>query len=195
MANSSGYHRRCSVFSLRSITSDDISFQKRSIFIKNWLLESARNNSERMREILKEQPSVAIEKDPFSGYTALHWAAKHGNIDIMKCLVKTYGANVNEKSHGGYTALHLSTKYRRINASKFLVNDLGANINIRDNYGKKPNYYTFIRNDITHRQQYVMKTTVDKWKNEEKKTSDTWKKAAESSKQIQRYTSLESQLK
>ena len=115
MNNSSGYHRRCSVFSLRSITSDDISFQKRSIFIKNWLLESARNNSERMREILKEQPSVAIEKDPFSGYTALHWAAKHGNIEIMKCLVKTYGVNVNDKSHGGYTALHLSTKYRRTN--------------------------------------------------------------------------------
>ena len=130
MANSATYYRRCSVFSYRSITSDDINFQKRSIFIKNWLLRSARNDSEKMREILRDQPSVATEKDPYSGYTALHWAAKHGNTDIIRSLIRVYGVNVNEKTHGGYTALHLASKYCRKDTCKVLVSDLGANINI-----------------------------------------------------------------
>ena len=183
MANSILYYRRYSVFSQRSITSDDISFQKRSIYIKNWLLESARNDCEKMLAILQDQPSVAKEKDPFSGYTALHWAAKHGNIEIMKRLVKEYGVNVNEKSHGGYTALHIASKYRQTNTSKVLVSDLGANINIRDNYGRKPNYYTLKQNDNIHRQQYITK---------ERKQSYSSKKASQSSLQIPRFTSLDS---
>ena len=182
MANSTAYYRRCSVFSHRSITSDDINFQKRSIFIKNWLLQSARNDSEKMRQILREQPSVATEKDPFSGYTALHWAAKHGNMELIKCLVKNYGVDVNETTHGGYTALHLASKYRRINTCKVLVTDLGANINLRDNYGKKPNYYTMKQTDSIQRQQYVMT---------ERKTSYTPKKSSQSSLQVSRFTSLD----
>ena len=182
MACSATYYRRCSVFSYRSITSDDINFQKRSIFIKNWLLQSARNDSEKMREILREQPNVATEKDPYSGYTALHWAAKHGNTDIIRSLVRVYGVNVNEKTHGGYTALHLASKYCRKDACKVLVSDLGANINIRDNDGKKPNYYTIKQNDCIHRQQYVMT---------QKKTSYTSKKSSQSSLQLSRFTSLD----
>lgn len=30
--------------------------------------------------------------------TALHWAAKHGNMDMVKMLAGTYGANVNVKT-------------------------------------------------------------------------------------------------
>ena len=182
MANSATYYRRCSVFSYRSITSDDINFQKRSIFIKNWLLQSARNDSEKMREILRDQPSVATEKDPYSGYTALHWAAKHGNTDMMRSLIRVYGVNVNEKTHGGYTALHLASKYCRKETCKVLVSDLGANINIRDNDGKKPNYYTIKQNDSIHRQQYVMT---------EKKTSYASKKNSQSSLQLPRFASLD----
>ena len=183
MAYSSTYYRRCSVFSYRSITSDDINFQKRSIYVKNWLLQSARNDSAKMCEILREQPSVATEKDPYSGYTALHWAAKHGNTEVIRSLVKVYGVNVNEKTHGGYTALHLASKYCRKETCKVLVSDLGANINIRDNYGKKPNYYTIKQNDSIYRQQYVM--------TQKKAASYASKKSSQSSLQISRFTSLD----
>lgn len=30
--------------------------------------------------------------------TALHWAAKHGNMDLVKMLAGTYTANVNAKT-------------------------------------------------------------------------------------------------
>lgn len=34
----------------------------------------------------------------FHPQTALHWAAKHGNMDLVKMLAGTYGANVNVKT-------------------------------------------------------------------------------------------------
>ena len=40
-------------------------------------------------------------KDFINGYTALHWAAKHGNIEIIKLLAGKHQADVNIKSYGG----------------------------------------------------------------------------------------------
>ena len=173
--------RRYSVFSHRSVTSEDMTLLKRDIFVKRWLLEAAGNNSHKMVEMLKDQPSVAIEKDPFSGFTALHWAAKNGNTEMVKCLITTYGVDVDGKSHGGYTALHLASKYRRPNTCNVLVNQLGANLHIRDNYGRHSSYYT-IQHDHVHRQQYTEKA---------KKTSLNLKKSSQSSLQLPRFMLLD----
>ena len=158
-----------------------MSLLKRDVFVKRWLLEAAGNNSQKMAEMLTDQPSVAIEKDPFSGFTALHWAAKNGNTDMVKCLITKYGVNVDGKSHGGYTALHLASKYRRPNTCKVLVNQLGANIHIRDNYGRNANYYTIKQNYVL-RQQYSTKA---------KKTSLNLKKSSQSPLQLPRFMSLD----
>jgi ankyrin repeat protein len=158
-----------------------MSLLKRDIFVRRWLLEAAGNNLQKMTEMLKDQPSVAIEKDPFSGFTALHWAAKNGNTAMVKCLVTIYGVNVDGKSHGGYTALHLASKYRRPNTCKALVNELDANLNIRDNYGRTANYYT-IKQNYVHRKQYVSKA---------KTTSISVKKSSQSPLQLPRFMSLD----
>ena len=47
-------------------------------------------------------------RDPATGYTGLHWAAKHGNTDIVKLLAGTYELDINVKTRGGYTPLHLA---------------------------------------------------------------------------------------
>ena len=170
-------NRKYSTFSQKSIATQI----KRDQFIRQWLSESAKNNSTKMLEMLKDQPCVVKERDPFSGFTALHWAAKHGNSDMVIALIKTYGQDVHEKSHGGYTALHLASKYRHPGTCKILVTDLGANINIRDNYGKKPNYYT-IKHDHQIRQQYSVKENKDVLKTQ---------RSLQSNDQITRFISLD----
>ena len=74
--------------------------------------------------MLREDPRLAKAKDFITGYTALHWAAKHGNLDLVKLLAGQYQVDVNVKSHGGYTPLHLSCQFShqevRIIAYNFL---------------------------------------------------------------------------
>ena len=38
-------------------------------------------------KMLRDDPRLAKAKDFTSGYTALHWACKHGNLDLVKLLV------------------------------------------------------------------------------------------------------------
>ena len=38
---------------------------------------------------------VNIFQDFTTGYTGLHWAAKYGNLDMIKLLAGTYNANPN----------------------------------------------------------------------------------------------------
>ena len=61
--------------------------------------------------MLRDDPRLAKAKDFITGYTALHWAAKHGNLDLVKLLAGQYQVDVNVKSHGGYTPLHLSCQF------------------------------------------------------------------------------------
>ena len=175
------FSRKCSMINNKRLTSEDLSLLRRDIFVRQWFLEASRNNLQKMAEMLRHQPSLAKEKDPISGFTALHWAAKHGNADMAIGLVKNYGANVHEKSHGGYTALHLASKYRRSSTCKILVNELSANINLRDNYGRKPNYHT-IKQSHSYRQQYT---------ESKKKTSLSSRKSSQSSQQLPRFISLD----
>ena len=69
-------------------------------------------------------PGLLSLADPYTGYTALHWAAKvetdlivsilllsslsqHDNEALLKRLLQ-YSCDVNQRSHGGYTPLHLA---------------------------------------------------------------------------------------
>ena len=41
---------------------------------------------------------MLFPQDLTCGYTALHWAAKHGNMDMVKLIAGTYKAHVNARS-------------------------------------------------------------------------------------------------
>ena len=72
-------------------------------------------------KMLSENPKLARHKDFTSGYTGLHWAAKHGHADMVKLLAGTYQAHVNAKSHGGYTPLHIAAQHNHQEVFDLLV--------------------------------------------------------------------------
>ncbi|WP_341815840.1 MULTISPECIES: ankyrin repeat domain-containing protein [unclassified Wolbachia] len=67
---------------------------------------------------------------PFFKWTALHWAAEAGNIEVtLKLLQK--GANVNQLDSSERTALHLATEAGDIEITKILVTNK-VNPNVKD---------------------------------------------------------------
>jgi len=95
-------------------------------------------------KMLMENPKLSRHRDFTCGYTGLHWACKHGNLDMVKLLAGTYQASVNVKSHGGYTPLHLAAQHNHQEVFDLLVQAYRADANIRDYAGKKPRQYMII---------------------------------------------------
>ena len=147
-------NRKYSTFSQKSIATQI----KRDQFIRQWLSESAKNNSTKMLEMMKDQPCVVKEKDPFSGFTALHWAAIQSvkvqtsyrgegpfvpglpylnlNLEIVKYLIEK-GAKIDAKNDSGEQPIHYAVASGKLETLKLLVEN-GANHNAKDNDGNTP---------------------------------------------------------
>ncbi|XP_044014737.1 ankyrin repeat domain-containing protein SOWAHB isoform X2 [Aphidius gifuensis] len=110
---------------------------------REWLVRAAQGDYHALAKLAAEEPRLTRLKDPSSG-TALHWAAKHGNEDIVKLIAGTYKdyiKSVNETTNGGYTALHVAMQFNNENIFNLLVQVYGANQEIRDHSGKKARQY------------------------------------------------------
>ena len=55
--------------------------------VKQWMVAAAKCDYTTLFKMLRDDPRLAKAKDFTSGYTALHWACKHGNLDLVKLLV------------------------------------------------------------------------------------------------------------
>lgn len=107
----------------------------------NWTIEACKRNYSAMVEMLRHDPKLASQKDLSNGYTALHWAAKFGNLDVIKLIAGKYQISPNIKSHAGYTPLHLACMFDRFDAYELLLKSFRADPRIRDNYGRFPQHY------------------------------------------------------
>ncbi|XP_015731053.1 ankyrin repeat domain-containing protein SOWAHA [Coturnix japonica] len=112
-----------------------------------WLLMAAEGQwSQQLHGLLLGDASLAARRDFISGFTALHWAAKNGNCDMVRNIIdvaEKEGAhiNVDARSHGGYTALHLAAMHGRDAVISMLVRSYHAKTDLRDYSGKKPHQY------------------------------------------------------
>ncbi|XP_006871646.1 PREDICTED: ankyrin repeat domain-containing protein SOWAHB [Chrysochloris asiatica] len=111
-----------------------------------WIVKLASGSWLQVLTLFWEDPQLALHKDFLTGYTALHWMAKHGNLRALEDLVS--GAqkagivlDVNVKSGCGYTPLHLAAIHGHQGVIKWLVQRLSSRVNIRDSSGKKPWQY------------------------------------------------------
>ncbi|XP_066488372.1 ankyrin repeat domain-containing protein SOWAHB [Tiliqua scincoides] len=111
-----------------------------------WLVKVAMGSWLQVRALLHEDPHLATRKDFVSGYTVLHWLAKHGNAQVLLEVVTSVrkagvALDVNAKSGCGYTPLHLAAIHGHQLVIKVLVQKLRCLIQVRDSSGKKPWQY------------------------------------------------------
>ncbi|XP_032666378.1 ankyrin repeat domain-containing protein SOWAHB isoform X2 [Odontomachus brunneus] len=113
---------------------------------REWLVRAAQGDYQALAKLATEEPRLTRLKaqDPTSGYTALHWGAKHGDENIVKLIAGTYKdyiKSVNETTNGGYTPLHIAMQFDHENIFNLLVQVYGANQDVRDHSGKKARQY------------------------------------------------------
>ncbi|KAM9143872.1 ankyrin repeat domain-containing protein SOWAHB [Pangshura tecta] len=112
----------------------------------NWIVMVAAGSWVQVRALFLEYPQLALQRDFISGYTALHWIAKHGASQALQDLVS--GAekagtplDVNVKSSCGYTPLHLAAIHGHQRIMKLLIQKLNSKVHVRDSNGKRPWQY------------------------------------------------------
>ncbi|KAG9266046.1 ankyrin repeat domain-containing protein SOWAHB [Astyanax mexicanus] len=111
-----------------------------------WFVKAASGSWNVIYSLFREDPSLLNKRDFVSGYTVLHWIAKHGDHRVLNTL--WYGVNkigmmmdVDARSACGYTPLHLAAIHSQKNLLRLLVTKFKANVALRDNSGKKPWQY------------------------------------------------------
>ncbi|XP_011358934.1 ankyrin repeat domain-containing protein SOWAHB [Pteropus vampyrus] len=111
-----------------------------------WIVKLATGSWIQVLTLFWEDPQLALHKDFLTGYTALHWIAKHGDLRALQDLVSGaqkagIALDVNVKSSCGYTPLHLAAIHGHQGVMKLLVQRLASRVNVRDSSGKKPWQY------------------------------------------------------
>ncbi|XP_063344531.1 ankyrin repeat domain-containing protein SOWAHA-like [Pelmatolapia mariae] len=117
-----------------------------------WLVNCAAGHWSQVYGLLLRDNQLAEKKDFMSGFTALHWAAKTGNSDMLVKIIEKarqggVDIDINAKTHGGYTPLHIAALHDKHYIIGILVKEYEANISIRDNYGKKA--YHYLHKDVS----------------------------------------------
>jgi len=79
-------------------------------------------------------------QDPHNqGFSAMHFAARYGNADVIDSLIKA-GASTSTKDDFGKTPLHWAAQYDRLDAAAAEATDLmikaGIDLNAKDNQGR-----------------------------------------------------------
>ncbi|XP_074848128.1 ankyrin repeat domain-containing protein SOWAHB [Carettochelys insculpta] len=112
----------------------------------HWMVVVAAGSWLQVQALFLDDPWLALQRDFISGYTALHWIAKHGATQVLQDLVN--GAqkagvplDMNVKSSCGYTPLHLAAIHGHQQIMKLLVEKLNSQVHVRDSSGKRPWQY------------------------------------------------------
>ncbi|XP_075885434.1 uncharacterized protein sowahb isoform X2 [Nelusetta ayraudi] len=112
----------------------------------DWLVKGAAAAWPDIYSLFREDPSLLNRQDFISGYTVLHWIAKHGDHRVLNTLwygVEKAGLNldVNARSTSGHTPLHVAAMHGHKSMMRLLVGKFQADVSRRDNAGKKPWQY------------------------------------------------------
>ncbi|KAG8454267.1 hypothetical protein GDO86_000782 [Hymenochirus boettgeri] len=108
----------------------------------DWIVKTASGSWIQVYGMFIMDPGLSLHKDFITGFTALHWFAKHGCTDMFHKFVA--GANkagieldLNVKSSSGYTPLHVAAIHGHYKVAAMLVEKLKVNVKVRDNSGKR----------------------------------------------------------
>ncbi|XP_072518127.1 ankyrin repeat domain-containing protein SOWAHB-like [Salminus brasiliensis] len=138
--------------SARSLAHDSVSCGPRQSQVPldsrehEWFVKAASGSWNNIYSLFREDPSLLNRRDFVSGYTVVHWIAKHGDHRVLNTL--WYGVSkvgmaldVDARSACGYTPLHLAAIHSHKNLLRLLVHKFKADVALRDNSGKRPWQY------------------------------------------------------
>ncbi|XP_048875757.1 ankyrin repeat domain-containing protein SOWAHB-like [Brienomyrus brachyistius] len=108
----------------------------------DWLVKAASGCWTEIYSLFREDPSLLNKRDFISGFTVLHWIAKHGDHRVLNTLwygVSKAGLNfdIDSKTTCGYTPLHLAVIHGHRKLIRLLVHKFKAKVSLRDTSGKK----------------------------------------------------------
>ncbi|XP_034403543.1 ankyrin repeat domain-containing protein SOWAHB-like [Cyclopterus lumpus] len=111
-----------------------------------WLVKGASGAWPDIYTLFREDSSLLNRQDFISGFTVLHWIAKHGDHRVLNTLwygVQKAGLtfDMNAKSTCGHTPLHIAAIHANNNITRLLVTKFNADVKLRDTAGKKPWQY------------------------------------------------------
>ncbi|XP_055970546.1 ankyrin repeat domain-containing protein SOWAHC [Sorex fumeus] len=111
-----------------------------------WMLSAADGRWDGLEGLLSCEPALLTKRDFITGYSCLHWAAKHGRHELLAMLVSFAGqhrlpVDINARTSGGYTALHLAAMHGHVEVVKLLVGAYDADVDARDYSGRKASQY------------------------------------------------------
>ncbi|XP_014855447.1 PREDICTED: uncharacterized protein LOC106925542 isoform X2 [Poecilia mexicana] len=108
----------------------------------DWMVKAAAGAWPDIYALFRTDSSLLNRKDFISGFTVLHWIAKHGDHRVINTLwygmeQKGLSFDVNAKSTAGQTPLHIAAIHGHKNIIRLLVKKFGADVKLRDTAGKK----------------------------------------------------------
>ncbi|XP_035984292.1 ankyrin repeat domain-containing protein SOWAHC [Fundulus heteroclitus] len=111
-----------------------------------WMMCASDGEWGSLQRLLSAEPSLVLKRDFVTGFTCLHWAAKHGDAGLMEEIVhfaeqRRLPVSVDVRSNMGYTPLHIAAMHRRMEVLKLLCGAFNADVEIRDYSGRKACQY------------------------------------------------------
>ncbi|KAM3585044.1 uncharacterized protein V6R79_006006 [Siganus canaliculatus] len=111
-----------------------------------WMMCASDGEWGSLHRLLSLEPSLILRKDFVTGFTCLHWAAKHGKPELLALIVnfaKQHGVpvSIDVRSNTGYTPLHIAAMHNHMEVVKLLVGAYNADVEVRDYSGRKACQY------------------------------------------------------
>jgi ankyrin repeat protein len=122
--------------------------------IDEWMTAAGDNDLRTIKKMITQ----GFPPDFCDGWSALSWAGKHGNIDMIDVLIEG-GVDVNYLNPGGYTVLMKTAQWGRLEAAQHLVEKYNADLNIVSKEGTA--LFFAARNGFLDIVQYLLSKGAD----------------------------------
>ncbi|XP_073318600.1 ankyrin repeat domain-containing protein SOWAHC-like [Pagrus major] len=111
-----------------------------------WMMCASDGEWASLSHLLTTEPSLVLRKDFVTGFTCLHWAAKHGKPELIALIINfakqhNVPISVDVRSNTGYTPLHIAAMHNHMEVVKLLVGAYNADVELRDYSGRKACQY------------------------------------------------------
>ena len=116
---------------------EDVNCLNRIQLVQTGLMLAVINKHNSIVKLLLEQPTVDLNLTDHQGYTALHYAANHNNVEAVQLLLAdSRFHSVNLKDSHGKTPVMNAMFYKKNGALRELVANPSVDLDTRDGKGR-----------------------------------------------------------